>query len=97
MIALTHGRSFDERDLVAAIRTSGRNYIIQGQQHCTFENQTKPQSLDYWLRQRNGNSDTNLAENSVVDALVGTGLFELDHQLECPDTGELCRGLRLVD
>lgn len=97
MISLPYGGSFNERDLVAHIRASGRTYIIQGQQTCSFANHDKPQSLDYWLRHRfASNRDTKQAENSVVADLVATGLFVVVRRLRCPDKGTYCKGIRLV-
>jgi hypothetical protein len=96
MIKLPYGGQFDEKALVAHIKASGRDYIIQGQQTASYANHTKPQSLDYWLRQFASNCDTKQAENSVLDALVATGLFRIEDQLGCPDSGRQCKGLRLV-
>jgi hypothetical protein len=97
MISLPYGRAFNEQALVSYIHTTGRNYIIQGQQNCSFANQSKPQSLDYWLRQNYAiNPDTRQAENSVLNALVNTGLFTVQIKLLCPDKGTYCKGIRLV-
>lgn len=96
MIHLPAGGSFDPRDLVAYIRSVRRAYIIQGQQNASFENHTKPHSLDYWLRERSRNRDTRQAENSVLDALVATGWFEIVDDLRCPDSDEECKGVRLT-
>jgi len=97
MIKLPYGTSFNENALVAHIRASGRNYIIQGQQASSFANHTKPHSLDYWLRQNYAsNYDTKQAENSVLDALVATGLFAIVAKLKCPDSGARCKGVRLT-
>lgn len=96
MIELPYGGQFDEQALIAYIKASGRNYIIQGQQAASYANHTKPQSLDYWLRQFASNCDTKQAENSVLDALVATGLFRIENCLVCPDSGRQCKGLRLV-
>jgi hypothetical protein len=97
MIDLPHGGLFDEHDLVAYVRASGRNYIIQGQQACSFSNHSKPHSLDYWLRRNYANNrDTKQAENSVLNALVATGLFTVATRLRCPDSGSYCKGIRLV-
>ena len=82
--------------LVAYIHSSGRDYIIQGQQGAARANHSKPPSLDYWLRQFGVNPDTKQAENDVIDALVATGLFAIVANLMCPDTGEPCKGIRLV-
>ena len=85
-------------ELVSHIRGTGRDYIIQGQQKCTLDDHTKPQSLDVWLRTRfTTRRDTKQADNALVEALVATGLFELVRALRCPETGRLCKGLRLVD
>lgn len=96
MIQLKYGGEFDEHDLVAFIKSSGRDYIIQGQQACTLANHLKPQSLDYWLRTKAANPDTKQAENSVLEALIATGLFAVDNHLRCPDKKTICKGLRLV-
>jgi hypothetical protein len=98
-IALPHGgpgAGFPLSALVAHIRSTGRDYIIQGQQNCTLQEHTKPSSLDAWLRQNyTGREDTRQAVNRVVKALVATGYFEVD-RLPCPDSGRRCKGLRLV-
>jgi hypothetical protein len=96
MVKLPYGGQFDENALMLHIKASGRNYIIQGQQSLSHINHTKPQSLDYWLRQFASNPDTKQAENSVLDALVATGLFRIEDGLDCPDSGKQCKGLRLV-
>ncbi|BBL76346.1 hypothetical protein [Methylomagnum ishizawai] len=96
MIDLPYGGRFDEHGLVAHIRASGRDYIIQGQQKGALAEHPKPHSLDYWLRQFARNPDIKQAENSVMDALVATGLFVVEHHLTCPDSGRPCKGLRLV-
>ncbi|MCX9157821.1 hypothetical protein OPU71_16985 [Niveibacterium sp. 24ML] len=97
MISLPSGQQFDERALIAYIASSGRDYIIQGQQMCDFAAHTKPQSLDYWLRQRfSRHRDTKQAENLVLSALVATGFFVIERRLRCPDTGNYCKGVRLL-
>lgn len=96
MINLPYGGNFDEHDLVKHIKGTGRDYIIQGQQAVSLGEHTKLQSLDYWLRQFGKNPDTKQAENSVLDALVATGLFEIISKLICPESGKKCKGLRLV-
>jgi hypothetical protein len=96
MIDLPYGGEFDEHDLVNHIRGTGRDYIIQGQQAVSRDEHTKLQSPDYWLRQFGKNPNTKQAENSVLDALVATGLFEIIKNLRCPESGNQCKGLRLV-
>jgi hypothetical protein len=96
MIYLPLGGRFNEHDLEAHIRASGRDYIIQGQQSVARARHTKPQSLDYWLRQFGHSADTKQAENSVMDALAATKLFVIAYKLACPDSGKDCKGLRLV-
>ena len=51
MIDLPFGGQFDEHDLVTHIHASGRDYIIQGQQAVSQASHSKPNSLDFWLRQ----------------------------------------------
>lgn len=96
MINLPYGGRFNEKALVKHILASGRKYIIQGQQVASLANHTKPHSLDYWLRQFASNPNTKQAENSVLDALVATGLFQISNGLNCPDTGNRCKGLSLT-
>ncbi|MFI5103132.1 MAG: hypothetical protein ACHP9V_07170 [Terriglobales bacterium] len=96
MIRLPYGGQFDGRELVTYIRVSRRDYIIQGQQTVAKANHTKPHSLDYWLRQFANNPNTKQAEASVIEALVATGLFVFVKRLRCPDSGNYCRGLKLV-
>lgn len=96
MIELPSGLRIDEHDLAAYVIASGRDYIIQGQQNASFQNHTKPRSLDVWLRGFAENRDTKQADNSVTAALARTGLFEEADNLRCPDTLEPCKGLRLV-
>lgn len=89
---------FDANDLVSYIKDSLRGYIIQGQQNCSLEDHTKPRSLDYWLRANYAdNKDTKQAVNTVIDALVLTNKFEVIKMLQCPDTGNLCKGVRLKE
>lgn len=96
MIDLPFGGQFDEHDLVTHIHASGRDYIIQGQQAVSQASHSKPNSLDFWLRQYALNPDTKQAENNVLDELVITGLFTIEPNLICPDTGVRCKGIRLV-
>ena len=98
-IELPHGgpgAGFRVSALAAHIRSTGRDYIIQGQQHCALQGHTKPNSLDVWLRQNcTGQKDTKQAVNKVIEVLVATGYFEVARLL-CPDSGRRCKGLRLV-
>jgi len=96
MIRLPYGGQFGEHELVAYLRDSRRDHIIQGQQAVAKANHTKPHSLDYWLRQFANNPDTKQAEASVVEALVAAGLFVFVKRLRCPDSGRCCQGLKLV-
>ena len=99
MINLPYGgknAQFDEKELVAHLKISFRDYIIQGQQNCSLQNHTKPNSLDYWLRMNyTKGSDTKQAVNEVIEQLVNTGLFEVAYDLPCPDSGRPCKGVRL--
>ncbi len=97
MIQLPYGDQFDKHRLIAYIRSSGRNYIIQGQQAASLVAHTKPQSLDFWLRQFSKNPNTKQAVNSVIDSLVATGLFRFVRDLECPDSGRSCKGIQLAE
>jgi len=96
MIRLSYGGQFDEQTLIEYIRSTGRDYIVQGQQACALADHTKPNSLDYWLRQLAPKPDTKQADNTVIRHLVHTGLFKVADDLLCPDSGRLCKGVRLV-
>ena len=92
------GAGFRVSELVNYIRSTGRDYIVQGQQNATLAKHTKPHSLDVWLRVNYAkNPDVKQAVNSVMGALGATGHFEVDRRLPCPMTGRLVKGLRLVD
>ena len=99
MIILPHGgpgARFDPSELVQHIKSSSRDYIIQGQQECVLPEHTKPHSLDYWLRTNFAKTpDTKQATNDVIDQLVETGLFEVGQKLHCPDSGRPCKGIKL--
>lgn len=98
MIDLPQGGAFDEDLLIAHLRGMGRNSIVQAQQNQSLADHTKPRSLDYWLRTNGAeNPDTKQAENDVIAALVRTGMFVVDDNILCPDSGQLCKGLRLLD
>ena len=90
------GAGFHVSQLIAHIRSTGRDYIIQGQQHHPLKDHTKPQSLDAWLRQNFTNrTDVAQAVNKVIDDLVSTGLFT-GGKLICPDSDGSCKGIKLV-
>lgn len=97
MIRTNYGATFEENDLINYIRKTGRNYIIQGQTTCARESHPKSSSLDYWLRQFGTNPDTKQADNDVVAALVATRLFIESENLLCPDSGNPCKGLVIVE
>jgi hypothetical protein len=81
---------------VETINNSRLEFIIQGQTNCVLSAHRKPQSLDFWLRQNFAdNPDTKQAVNEVINQLVSTGCFE-EGQFLCPDSGRLCKGVRLV-
>ena len=98
MIDLPHGNSLNHNDLIAHMKSSGCDFIIQGQRNCIFKEHPKHQSLDYWLRENFAvNRDTRQAGNSVLAALIVTGEFVLDEDLLCPDSGRRCKGIRLAN
>ena len=45
------GSGFHVSELISHVRSTGLDYIIQGQQHCGLDEHTKPQSLGVWLRE----------------------------------------------
>jgi hypothetical protein len=87
--------SFDLTPLVKHLRHSPGHYIIQGQTDCALAAHPKPHSLDVWLR-RTFASDPNTkqAVKSVIYQLVSTRRFE-QGKFRCPDSGRLCKGIRL--
>ncbi len=98
LIALPHGgNQFNEHDLVDYIRSfkPQRDYIIIGKERTVLARHRKKMSLDYWLRQRSPYEDTMQAVDSIVDALVTTGLFVRDKR-PCPESRRDCNALRLT-
>jgi hypothetical protein len=87
-------RYFSTDELKEHIRKSNWDFIIIGQQQCTLIDHTKPNSLDYWLRKKY-NPDQRQALNRVIDDLVTTGEFERG-RFQCPDSGRICKGIRIV-
>lgn len=97
-INLKYGnKSFNSDDLKKHIQRMGKNYIIQGQTHCSRAKHRKPNSLDYWLRDNNHrrNRNTKQADNKVIEDLVNTGGFE-EGKFRCPDSGRMCKGIKIV-
>lgn len=98
-IVLPHGgpgAKFHADALIEHLRSSGRDYIIQGQTNCTLGKHPKPQSLDVWLRKNFASrKDVKQATNQVVDQPVATGFFAVE-ELRCPDSGNLCKAIRLL-
>lgn len=89
--------TFDVNDLIEHMRISGLEYLIQGQQACSYADHTKKKSLDYWIRGRcAANRDQKQADNGVITQLVNTGFFREDAKLDCPETGHKCKGVVLV-
>lgn len=97
MIETNYRAIFKESELVDYIKKFGRNYIIQGQTACSRNDHPKPNSLDYWLRQFGKNPNTKQADNEVMKSLVETGLFRKSKNLICPDSGNPCKGLVIVE
>lgn len=97
MIKLRSGGNFKVEDLVNHIKSSGRNYIIQGQIAVSKADHHKPNSLDYWLRDYASDENTKLADDEVIGELLATGLFIASDSLTCPDSGRLCKGLVLCE
>jgi len=96
IINLPYGKSaFNSDKLREYIQSTGRDYIIQGQVACTKVKHPKHSSLDYWLRDYAQNLNTKQAVNEVITALVSTGEFA-EGNFICPDSGEMCKGVRIV-
>ena len=91
------GAFFDVEDLIKHIASTGRDYIIQGQQKLSLADHTKPKSLDIWLRKQFQNKqDIKLADKDVMRDLVNTGYFIELEDMRCPDSGRMCKGLKLT-
>lgn len=90
------GARFHVDTLIQHVKESGRSYIIQGQTQCGFSAHRKSQSLDFWLRKNFAKSrDIKQAVNDVIRQIVSTVFFE-EGEFPCPDSGSLCKGIRLV-
>jgi hypothetical protein len=89
------GEGFKVNDLVNHIKKSHGDYIIQGQVNCVLANHPKPNSLDVWMRKHHtSKKNTKQATNEIVQELLSSGEFE-QGKFACPDSGRLCKGLRL--
>ena len=89
------GAGFDAVDLKNYMLEKRVDHIIQGHRKCSLAEHSKPNSLDYWLRERyTKRQDTMHAVRSVVRQLVGTGMF-YHGQFTCPDSGCCCQGIAL--
>ena len=92
------GAGFRVSQLVSHVRSTGRDYIIQGGDNVTLAKHTKPNSLDVWLRTRFAtNPDIRQTAKAVMNALEATGRFQVVRGLRCPDSGQFVNGLRLLD
>jgi hypothetical protein len=94
-LELVTGEVIPVADLVETLKLERRKHIVQGQTIKPLSAHPKPRSLDYWLRARSRHPNTKLADNGVLEQLVATGLFELQNDIECPDSGRKCKGLTL--
>lgn len=100
LITLPHdnNRTFHISTLIQHLINQRRDVIIQGQQSVTFDNLTKQSSLDYWIRASVARKkNTKQAVNDVVNQICATGIFEAVDKLICPDTGRLCKCIRLIN
>ena len=89
------GAGFDAVDLKNYMLENGVDYIIQGHRKCSLAEHSKPNSLDYWLRERHTKrQDTMHAVRRVIEQLVATGMF-CRGQFTCPDSGRRCQGIAL--
>lgn len=92
------GAGFRVSELVNHMRSTGRDYIVQGGDNVTLAKHTKPNSLDVWLRTRFAtNPDTRQTAEAVMKELEATGRFRVVEKLRCPESGRLVNGLRLLD
>ncbi len=99
MITLPHDndRSFDLTIIIRHLQTTGRQFIIQGQQHVTLAEHTKQNSLDYFLRTNVALArDTAQATTEVIEQICDTGFFVFTRGLICPDSGRPCQGIVLT-
>jgi hypothetical protein len=97
IIHVSYGEgSFTTSDLINHIQSNLRSeFIIQGQQACSYDDHSKPKSLDYWVRDKSTLRDTKQATNDLVQTLVRTGQFE-EGVFLCPDSGRKCKGIKMV-
>lgn len=89
--------TFHVSSLVSYLNDRKRDCIVLGEQPVPLSKHTKRRSLDYWLRTTIARDvDAAQASQQVLKQLCDTGLFQVDHRVPCPDTGETCMGLRLI-
>jgi len=89
--------TFHVSSLVSYLNDRKRDYIVLGEQQVPLVKHTQRRSLDYWLRTAIArNADAVQATQKVLKQLCDTGLFQIDHEVPCPDTGTTCTGLRLI-
>jgi len=100
MIDLPYGNAqFALIDLINRINNSPINYITMGGQNTSLDNHSKPNSLDFWLRDNYvADYRRNIRQTCIqlTNTLVATGHFEVD-RLPCVDTGRMCVALRLIE
>ena len=90
------GAGFDTDDLIEHIKSSGRNYIIQGHETVGFNELRKKQGLDAWLRTNYTNrKDTMQAVTGVITKLEETGLFRKGKFI-CPESGFRAQGIEFI-
>ena len=90
------GGHFEIQDLVKYVESSDCNYVIGGGCNQVFSLHKKPESLDYWLRERSNQPNIRQVTKKLVQDIIQTGHFTYEENLPCPTTGRRCNGLRLA-
>ncbi len=89
------GRQFNLSLLIHYMIRSRRTYLIVGAQRVVLTNHTKPESLDYWIRENVAErSDVMQATTKVVEQSCETGLF-VETRKRCPVAGHICKAIEL--
>ena len=87
------------QDLIAHFRKNNLNFMIIGSTQVAFQNHSKPNSLDIWLRSHpnvNNYRDTCQSVNNVISQLIKHESFSLGLR-KCPKSKRICKALVFCD
>lgn len=86
--------SFLLEQLIKEFQKRKTDFMIIGAQNHSLTKHTKPESLDYWLRnlKQVKQKNTRQACSKLINDLLGSGLFIFDKR-RCPVSGKLCNAI----